>query len=148
MDHDAGQSGDRNEPPDDGTPVARGTISLADVLVSLAILLSIFLVLSGAAARYAHAMAGAHDSAVELAEDRIEEVRAHPHYEELATRFRGVEFDVEGIPESYRRTGVVRRMDTLEVGVADRTEVTVEVYRPGLAEPLVRCIVVEAPDGG
>lgn len=126
---------------------AREGFTMVEVLVSLVLLASIFMALSGTAARYAHgvSVSGARASALQLANDRIEEVRLHPRYGELTTQFQGIEFDVNGIADSYRRTQVTRMADTLNSGVVDVTVVTVEVFRPGLTEPVERTTTVGAP---
>lgn len=126
---------------------ARAGFTLVEVMVSLVLLGVVFGTLAGAAGRYAHGVStsGARSAAIQMANDRIEEVRMHPQYGELQLTFDGTEFDVQGVEGSVRETRVERQVDTLTSGVVDYTVVTVEVTRPGLVRPVARTTIVGAP---
>lgn len=125
----------------------RDGFSLVEVMVSLALLGVVFMALSGTAARYAHNVtaSGARAAALQMANDRIEEVQMHPRYGELNAVFSGSELDVNGVRDALRRTAVRRMADTISTGVVDRTVVTVEVEYPGLLGSVSRTTIVGAP---
>lgn len=126
---------------------AREGFSLVEVIVSLTLLGVVFMALSGTAAQYAHnvSISGARAAAIQMANDRIDEVQMHPRYGDLVTVFGGTEFDVNGVRDAMRRTTVRRQADTLSTGVVDMTKVTVEVEYPGLLQPVSRTMIVAAP---
>ena len=126
---------------------ARDGFSLVELMVALVLLGVVFGSLSGAAGRFAHgvATAGARATALQMVSDRIEEVRMHPRYGELASVFDGLEEDVYGIDEAVRETTVLRSADTLDSGIVDYTVVTVEVSLPGVTGSLARTTIVAAP---
>jgi prepilin-type N-terminal cleavage/methylation domain-containing protein len=126
-------------------PRGRGGFSAIELLVSLALLSVIGVALGGAAVRYARGAPAGSRAAARLAADRIEEVRAHHCYDELATRFQGIEFDVAGTPDAYRLTRVTRILEPVEGGVTDLTLVSVEVFLPGVSEPIERTATLRAP---
>ena len=125
----------------------RAGFTLTEVLVSLVLLGVVFGSLAGVAGRYAHNVAttGVRSAAIQMASDRIEQVRMHPRYGEIDLLFSGTEFDVRGIDGAVRETRVARQVDSLSSGVVDYTVVTVEVSRPGLLHPVARTTIVGAP---
>ena len=126
---------------------ARDGFSLVELMVALVLLGVVFGSLSGAAGRFAHgvATAGARATALQMVSDRIEEVRMHPRYGELASVFDGMETDVYGLEGAVRQTNVVRNADTLATGIVDYSVVTVEVTLPGVTGSLARTTIVAAP---
>jgi len=126
---------------------AREGFSLVEVIVSLTLLSVVIMALSGTAAQYAHnvSISGARAAAMQMANDRIDEIQMHPRYGEIATVFSGSELDVYGVRDALRRTTVRRQADTLSTGVVDMTKVTVEVEYPGLLQPISRTMIVAAP---
>lgn len=125
----------------------RNGFSLVEVMVSLTLLGVVIMALSGTAARYAHGVStsGARAVAIQMANDRIEEIQLHPRYGDLGTVFSGSELDVNGVRDAMRTTIVRRMVDTLDTGIVDRTVVTVEVHHPGLLQTVSRTAVVAAP---
>lgn len=83
--------------------------------------------------------------AVQLAEDQLELIRLDPEYEQLESRYEGVEEDLSGFPGLTRRTVMARTQATLETGVLDYLRITVTLEGGGLPDPMARTIVVAAP---
>jgi len=125
----------------------RDGFSMVEVMVSMALLAVVFMALSGTTARYAHDVSAstARAVAIQMANDRLDEVQMHPRYGELSLVFGGSELDVNGIRDAMRTTTVRRMADTLDSGIVDFTKVTVEVQHPGLLHPIARTAVIGAP---
>lgn len=125
----------------------RDGFTILELIIAMGLLAAVFLAVTGATATYAHGVtsSGARASALQMVDDRIQEVRMHPRYGELLIAFDGTEFDVNGMSNAVRTTKVTRTVKTVGSGEVDYTTVTVEVIRPGLVNPVSRSTIVGAP---
>ena len=78
--------------------------------------------------------------ALQLAEDRIEEIRMDPQYGQLAN-YQGTETGFATLAGFTRETTVTQ----ITGAGGDYTKITVEVAGPGLTIPISRSITVGAP---
>lgn len=124
---------------------SRGGFTLIEVILALSILLVVLLLLATSTGRTVHtaATASAQETALQLAMDRVEQVRADPRYDAIDTLYTGTETSFPSLPGYTRTTRIVR------VGGAgqanDYKRITVTVNGPGLAAPLARSTTVAAP---
>ncbi len=82
-------------------------------------------------------------TAIQLAEQRIEQVQLEPSYSRLDTLYAGVESSLPGWPGFTRETRVVRYGGTGQP--YDYFKVTVTVSGPGLPARVSRTVAVAAP---
>ncbi len=125
----------------------RGTrgFTLIEVMIAL-VLLSVALLgmasVTGSIVRTAVTSDQA-TTALQLAEDRIEQVRLEPAYGRLDTLYAGTESSLPGFPGFSRQTRVTR----ISSGTppAQFTRITVTVQGPGLLRPVTRTVTVAKP---
>lgn len=82
-------------------------------------------------------------AAIQLAEDRIEEVRIEPAYTEIDSLYAGTESGFPTLPGFTRTTEVVHYGGPAQQ--FDYKKITVTVTGPGLLIPVVRSVTVAAP---
>jgi prepilin-type N-terminal cleavage/methylation domain-containing protein len=82
-------------------------------------------------------------AAIQLAEDRIEEVRIEPVYARIDSLYAGVETGFPTLPGFTRTTEIVRYGGPGQR--YDYKKITVKVQGPGLPAPVVRSVTVAAP---
>jgi prepilin-type N-terminal cleavage/methylation domain-containing protein len=119
--------------------------TLIEVMVALVILVGVILAGFSTTAHFAHTVtiADIEWSAINLAEDRITEVRMSPDYESLDTLFTETE---SGFPslDGFVRTTVVSQVGGPGQN-EDHKKITVTVTAPALADPVTRTLTVAAP---
>ena len=136
---------------EDGLIRRRGGFTLIEMVVALALLAICVLGIQLVAASMLRRMATGNlqQTAIQLAEDRIDRVRLEPNYAVLDT-FARTENTLAGFPSYTRITTVTRFVDTLAAGtdtmrVTDFRRVSVEVRRTSLPVPVFRTLVIGAP---
>jgi prepilin-type N-terminal cleavage/methylation domain-containing protein len=124
---------------------SRRGFTLIEVILALTILLVVLLLLATSTGRTVHtaATASAQEAALQLAMDRVEQVRADPRYNSIDTLYVGTETGFPSLPGYTRTTRIVRVGGTGQPN--DFKKITVTVTGPGLAAPVARTTTVAAP---
>lgn len=125
---------------------ARAGFTIVELLVALVILAVGVVGLQMATGRMLRAVSTMDRRAVaaQIAEDRIEEVRADPDYGALAT-YEEPTTPLADYPGLTRETIVLRVRDSTSTGVTDFTRITVVVDGTGLSRPVTRTVSVGRP---
>ncbi|HUE76755.1 MAG TPA: hypothetical protein VMM83_02345 [Longimicrobiales bacterium] len=125
----------------------RDGFTVVEILLALLLLSFVVLGFQAATGEIIHHSAQSDRElvAVQLVEDRLELIRLDPHYEQLESRYEGIEQDLAGFPGLTRTTAVVRTESTLATGVLDYFRITVAVEGGGLPDAIARTTVVAAP---
>lgn len=127
------------------TAAERG-VTLIEVVIAMVILTTVLLGLGAFAVNFTRTV-GQSDSrtvAVNLAEQRIDEIRAAPNYSGLETNYAGSESSIAGFNGYARTTVITHTGGPRPTFTNDYKTVTVQVTAPGLA-PVKKTIVVAAP---
>ena len=129
----------------------REGFTLVEVVVALLLLSVSVLGIQIVAASMLRRMATGNiqQTAIQLAEDRIDRVRLEPNYAVLDS-FARTESTLTGFPNYTRITTVTRFVDTTAAGtdtmrITDFRRFTVEVRRQALPAPVFRTLVIGAP---
>ncbi len=117
--------------------------TLIEVILALTILLVVMMMLANTTGKTVHTAAtGANQEAgIQLAMDRVEQVRNDPFYAGLDTAYGKTETVFPTLSGFTRVTSIVRTTS----GNNDYKKVTVTVTGPGLLTPIVRTVTVAAP---
>ncbi len=113
--------------------------------MALVILLSVILGVAQITARMVHTVVTSDQqlTAVQLAEDRLEQIRLDQDYTDLETTYDGTETSFPTL------TGFTRTTIITHVGGAgkasDYKKITVTVSGPGILSPIARSVTVGAP---
>ncbi|HEX7091174.1 MAG TPA: prepilin-type N-terminal cleavage/methylation domain-containing protein [Longimicrobiales bacterium] len=122
--------------------------SMIEVVVALAVL---GVVVLGFAATTGTLSRAADDSgqrlvALELLESRLREVAMDPEYEQLQSRYQGIDSIIPGFPGWRRITMITRVVQPGQDGRRfDVQRIMVAVDGPGLLTPIQRTITIAAP---
>lgn len=123
----------------------RSGFTLVEVIVAVVILLGVVLGITQLTARTIHTLTTSDRqlAAVQLVEDRLEQVRLDPDYAQLESSYGGTEYTFRSLPGFARTTQIVH------VGGdgkgPDYKRITVSVTGPGLPAPVARTETVGAP---
>ncbi len=133
-----------------GTKVLAGDrrgVTLVEVMVALTILTGVLLGMGTFAVNFTRAVSrsDARVVAVQLASQRISEIRSQPNYSTLEATYNGTEPTLAGFPGYARRTTIVRTGGPRPTFPNDFKTVTVEVTAPGFTTPIRKTIIVAAP---
>lgn len=122
---------------------ARGGFTLIEVILALSILAVVIVGLVSMTGRTTHVAATSdrEQAAIQLATDRVEQVRSEPSYAKLDSLFVATETGFATLPGYTRTTEIVR----MTAGNNDFKRITVTVNGPGLAAPVQRTVTVAAP---
>ena len=123
----------------------RRGFTLIEVILALSILLVVMMMLANTTGRTVHiaATSANQQSAIQLAMDRVDQIRADPTYDGLDSTYARTETGFPSLPGFTRRTNIVR---VGGVGQAsDFKRITVTVTGPGVVPPVVRTVTVAAP---
>ena len=123
----------------------RRGFTLIEVMIALTILLVVIMLLASSTGRTVNiaATASAQETALQLAMDRVEQIRGDPRYNALEATYTATENVFPGLPGYVRTTRIVH---VGGVGQAnDYKKITVTVTGPGLAAPVARTMTVAAP---
>jgi prepilin-type N-terminal cleavage/methylation domain-containing protein len=119
--------------------------TLVEVILALTILLVVMMMLARTTGQTVHTAATSanQQAAMELAMDRVEQVRADPNYDGLEAAYAKTETGFPTLPGFTRVTAIVR---TGGVGQPnDYKKVTVTVSGPGVLPVITRTVTVAAP---
>jgi len=122
----------------------RRGFTLVEVIVALGLLLFAVLAMASTSARFMGTIARDNSSirGVELADNRIAQVRLDPAYDSLAARYQGTELDPSGYTGFTRTTKLVSQGGGATPAY---TTVTVTVTGPGMEGAVSRTTTVGAP---
>ena len=123
----------------------RSGFTLIEVILALTILLVVMMMLANTTGKTVHTAATSanQEAAIQLAMDRVDQVRADPNYAGLDTAYSKTETSFPTLSGFTRVTSIVRHGGP---GTAnDYKKVTVIVSGPGLLAPVVRTVTVAAP---
>ncbi|MGH7674001.1 MAG: type IV pilus modification PilV family protein [Gemmatimonadales bacterium] len=122
---------------------ARGGFTLIEVLVAMVLLAGVLLVFGSATSRSVTVVTTSTQQAgaIQLVEDRIDQVRMYPNYTLLDSLYAKTEASLPGWPGFQRVTTMVRTTS----GGNDYKMVTVTVTGPGLKAPVARTVTIAAP---
>lgn len=116
---------------------ARSGLSLLEVMVALTILGTALIGMAEYGRRFAKTNAGSMtlNSALDIATDRIERVKAERNYATMDTLVgtHSITVNTNGVNVTYTRTTAIVRTQTAQV---DYKTVTVQVTRPTMAVPV------------
>ncbi|MBX6331214.1 MAG: hypothetical protein IRY91_05145 [Gemmatimonadaceae bacterium] len=118
-------------------------MTLIEVLAALTILTGATLGMAAFVGRFAHATGEneARDTAVQLATDRLEDVKGDPVYANIEADFKGTESSISGYP-GYTRQTLVQHVGGTSSSNVDYKIVTVIVKGPGLDEPVSKTTII------
>lgn len=123
----------------------RSGFTLIEVILALTILLVVMMMLANTTGKTVHTAATSsnQEAAIQLAMDRVDQVRADPNYAGLDSAYAKTETSFPTLSGFTRVTSIVR---TGGPGTPnDYKKVTVTVSGPGLLAPVVRTVTVAAP---
>jgi len=122
-------------------------VTLIEVIVAMTILTGVLLSLAVFAADFTKAVSQADSRtvAVNLAEQRIAEIRASPNYSGLEANYNGTEATIDGFPGYSRVTTITHTGGARPTYTNDYKTVTVTVSGPTLSAPIKKTIIVAAP---
>lgn len=119
--------------------------TLIEVILALTILMVVMVLLARTTSNTVHSTAlnASQQAALELAMDRVEQVRSDPNYTALEATYNATENAFPTLPGFTRVTLIVQ---TGGVGQPnDYKKVTVTVTGPGITTAITRTVVVAAP---
>jgi prepilin-type N-terminal cleavage/methylation domain-containing protein len=124
---------------------SRGGFTLVEVILALTILLVVLMLLATSTGRTVHTVAtsAAQEAAIELAMDRVEQIRADPQYGTLESVYTATETGFPTLPGFTRVTQVVHVGGVGQPN--DYKKITVTVNGPGVTPPISRSTTVAAP---
>lgn len=121
----------------------RSGFTLIEVILALTILLVVMMMLASTTGKTVHTAATGsnQEAAIQLAMDRVEQVRSDPNYAGLDTAYAKTETTFPTLSGFTRVTSIVRTTSSNN----DYKKVTVTVTGPGLTSAIVRTVTVAAP---
>jgi prepilin-type N-terminal cleavage/methylation domain-containing protein len=125
----------------------RRGLTLIEIIIAMVILSGVLMGMGVFAVNFSRTVtrADARTIAVNLASQRLSEVRASPNYSGLETAYGVFEPSIPGFSGYTRRTTVVRTGGPRPTFTNDYKTITVEVTAPGVADPVRKTIIVAAP---
>jgi prepilin-type N-terminal cleavage/methylation domain-containing protein len=119
--------------------------TLVEVILALTILLVVMMMLANTTGKTVHTAATSanQQAAIELAMDRVEQVRADPNYDGLEAAYAKTETVFPTLAGFRRVTSIIRTGGTGQPN--DYKRVTVTVTGPGIAPAITRTVTVAAP---
>lgn len=122
-------------------------VTLIEIIIAMVILTGVLLGMGGFAVNFTRTVSrsDARTVAVNLAAQRISDIRATPNYSGLETTFNGTEASITGFTGYTRTTTIVRTGGPRPTSTNDYKTVTVSVTAPGITAPITKTIVVAAP---
>lgn len=123
----------------------RSGFTLIEVMMALVILLGVILGVAQITARMVHTVVTSDQqlTAVQLAEDRLEQIRLDPDYTDLETNYVGTETTFPTLTGFKRVTAITHVGGTGKA--QDYKMITVTVSGPGVSTPVARSVTVGAP---
>jgi prepilin-type N-terminal cleavage/methylation domain-containing protein len=127
-------------------PGARG-VTLIEVMISVVILSVVLLAMGRYLVDFSKAVrrSEARTVAINLAAQRLSEIRASPNYSGLEAAYAVAETSIPGFPRYTRTTTIAHVGGPRPTYANDYKTVTIVVTSPGLTTPVTKTIVVAAP---
>jgi prepilin-type N-terminal cleavage/methylation domain-containing protein len=118
--------------------------TLIEVILALSILLVVMMMLASTTGRALHTAATtqSQQTAIQLAMDKIDQVRNDPNYDGLEVAYAKTDTTFTGLPGFRRVTSIVRTGGQGQT--SDYKKITVVVSGPGIT-PVSRSVTVAAP---
>jgi prepilin-type N-terminal cleavage/methylation domain-containing protein len=128
-------------------PLGQRGVTLIEVIIAMLILTVVLLGMGTFAVNFTRGVArsDARTIAVNLASQRISEIRSAPNYSTLETVYIATEASIAGFTGYSRVTQIVRTGGVRPTYTNDYKTVTVTVTAPGIATPIKKTVVVAAP---
>ena len=122
-------------------------VTLIEVIIAMLILTVVLLGMGTFAVNFTRSVsrADARTIAVELASQRLSEIRSAPNYASLETTYIATEATIAGFTGYSRVTQIVKTGGPRPTYSNDYKTVTVTVTAPGLTTPVKKTVVVAAP---
>jgi prepilin-type N-terminal cleavage/methylation domain-containing protein len=122
-------------------------VTLVEVIIAMVILTGVLLGMGAFAVNFTRVVArsDARTIAVNLAEQRISDVRATPNYSGLEAAYNGTETSLTGFPGYTRVTNIVHTGGPRPTFTNDYKTVTITVSTPALKTAVTKTVVVAAP---
>lgn len=122
-------------------------VTLIEVIIAMVIMTTVLLGLAAFAGNFTRTVgtSDARTVAVNLAEQRVDEIRAAPNYSGLETNYAGTESAIAGFAGYTRTTVIAHTGGPRPTYTNDYKTVTVQVTAPGITTPIKKTIVVAAP---
>ncbi len=122
-------------------------MTLLEVIVAMSILATVLLGMGQFAVNFTRSerQSEARTLAVNLAAQRLAQVRASPNYSGLDSAFSGTETAIPGFPGFVRQTTIVHTGGPRPTYTDDYRTITVVVSSAALAAPVQETVVVAAP---
>jgi prepilin-type N-terminal cleavage/methylation domain-containing protein len=122
-------------------------MTMVEIVVALTILAVVILGMGQFAFNFSRSerQAEARTIAVELADQRLAEIRASPNYSGLETNYATTETTITGFPGYQRQTTIVHTGGPRPTYTDDYKTVTVAVTSAALASPVTKTVVVASP---
>lgn len=131
------------------TPTRRGErgVTLIEVIIAMVILTVVLLGMGSFAVRFTRTVqqSDARTVAVNLAAQRISEVRSSPNYSGMEASYNGTEATIAGFTGFSRTTQIVRTGGPRPTFTQDYKTITVSVVAPGITQPIKKTVVIAAP---
>ncbi len=122
-------------------------MTLIEVIIAMSLLATVLLGMGQFAFNFTRSerQSEARTVAVNLASQRLSQVRASPNYPGLDSTFSGTEASIAGFPGFVRQTTIVHTGGPRPTYTNDYKTITVLVTAPTLATPVQETVVVAAP---
>jgi len=129
-----------------GRSALRG-MTLIEIMIALTILATVLLGMGQFAFNFSRVerQSEARTIAVNLAQQRLSQVRASPNYSGMEASFAGTEATITGFPGYQRTTAIVHTGGALPTYTTDYKTVTVTVTSSALKSTVTKTVVVAAP---
>jgi prepilin-type N-terminal cleavage/methylation domain-containing protein len=126
---------------------AQRGMTLIEIIIALTILATVLLGMGQFAFNFSRVerQAEARTIAVNLADQRLSEVRASPNYSGMETNYAGTEATISGFPGYQRTTVIIHTGGPRPTYINDYKTVTVTVTAPTLASSVTKTVVVATP---
>jgi prepilin-type N-terminal cleavage/methylation domain-containing protein len=122
-------------------------VTLIEVIIAMVILTVVLLAMGSFAVNFTRGVrqSDARTIAVNLADQRLAEVRSSPNYSTLETTYNGTEATISGFTGYSRVTNIQLTGGPRPTNTQDYKTVTITVTAPGIATPIKKTIIVAAP---
>jgi prepilin-type N-terminal cleavage/methylation domain-containing protein len=122
-------------------------MTMVEIIVALTILAVVILGMGQFAFNFSRTerQSEARTIAVELADQRLAEIRAAPNYSGLEVTYGLTETTIAGFPGYQRQTTIVHTGGPRPTYTDDYKTVTVTITSPALASPVTKTVVVASP---
>ena len=129
------------------TPGGTRGMTMVEIIVALTILAVVLLGMGHFAFNFSRTerQSEARTIAVELADQRLAEIRASPNYSGIEVAYGASETTIAGFPGYQRQTTIVHTGGPRPTYTDDYKTITVTVTSAALAAPVKKTVVVAAP---